>query len=336
LDGYAREDVLKEVYNYDNSDFLQKLEKLGFYVINKARSNYIHTYLSLPSTFNMEYLDFLPEKYGTNPDNGSAAQNLMTNNKALTKLKSYGYTSINFASTWTGTDENYNADITFKENEYLKILGINFATNETNMVFLQTTLLSPFIKEVWGDALRVRTLSTLQKLPDIAYQEEKKYILAHFITPHPPYVFMADGKPIKEAELEMADESPERRPKYLGQLTFISNQIIPVIESIIKNSKTPPIIILQSDHGPASIFAERENWKRNYSPEGVKERSSILFAVYYPDQNYENLYQTMTPINIYRMIFNKYFGVDMELLPDKTYYTSFDAIYDFKDITNLK
>ncbi|MFH1289279.1 MAG: sulfatase-like hydrolase/transferase, partial [Patescibacteria group bacterium] len=336
LDGYAREDILQKFYDYDNSEFIKSLEKMGFYVADFSRSNYIHTYLSLPSTLNMRYLDELPEKYGTNPVDESAARKLISENEVSKKLKDYGYTIINFASSWEGTGEGYKADITYKKDEYFKILGKNVAIDEANIIFLQTTLLSPLIKEVWGDALRSRILATLQKLPTIPYQEGKKFTVAHILAPHPPYVFTAEGNAVPNAEFEMADEGIDKRPKYLGQLTFISGQIIPVLQKIIQNSLTPPIVILQSDHGPGSIFGKRENWLENYSQEGVNERSSILYAVYFPDQNYKNFYSTITPVNTFKILFNNYFNENLELLPDKTFYTSYEAIYYFKDVTDIK
>lgn len=336
LDGYAREDILERIYDFDNSKFTNNLEKMGFYVADSARSNYIHTYLSLPSTLNMRYLDELPKKYGVNPVDGSASRELTANNEVNRKLKSHGYKIINFASIWEGTNENYKADITYSENEYFKILGKNIAIDETSIAFLQNTLLSPLIKEVWRDALRSRTLATLQKLPTIAYQQEKKFTIAHILAPHPPYVFTAKGDPVPNAEFEMADEGIDKRPKYLDQLIFISNQIIPILQKIIKNSQNPPVIILQADHGPASIFGKRDDWLKNYSQEGVIERSSILYAVYFPDQNYEDFYNTITPVNTFRILFNKYFKEDFKLLEDKSFYTSYEAIYGFKDITDIK
>jgi hypothetical protein len=306
---------------------------MGFYVVERARTNYMHTYLSLPSTFNMTYLDFLPEKYGKNPTNGSAAVGLMLDNLVSQKLKGYGYTTVNFPSEWEGTNENYNAGIKYKRDTYSKILGLNFVTSETNMVFLQTTLLSPFIKKVWGDALRARILSIFEKLPDVPYLEGKKYTLAHILAPHPPYVFNKDGSAPDGLELQNADEQIAKRPRYRDQLIFVSDQIIPILQKLIVNSKNPPIIILQADHGPASILGRREDWNKNYSQEAVDERSAILLAIYFPDKNYKDLYQTMTPVNIYPIIFDKYFNENIKLLPDKTYYTNLDAIYGFVDIT---
>jgi hypothetical protein len=59
LDGYARADVLSEIYQFDNTDFLNSLTNKGFFVANQARANYSQTSLTLASCLNMKYLDDL-------------------------------------------------------------------------------------------------------------------------------------------------------------------------------------------------------------------------------------------------------------------------------------
>ncbi len=57
LDSYTREDVFKSFFNYDNSDFLEKLRDLGFYIPPCSQSNYSYTIASVSTTLNMDYLD---------------------------------------------------------------------------------------------------------------------------------------------------------------------------------------------------------------------------------------------------------------------------------------
>lgn len=332
LDGYARQDILKEIYDYDNSWFIESLRKMGFYVAHYARSNYLHTYLSLSSTLNMRYLDDLPKKYGIKPVSNIAARQLIYNNEVIEKLKNYGYIIINFASTWEGTNENFQADITYSSGVYFKIFNRNIALDEPTFIFLRTTLFSPFIKEVWFDGLRAQTMATLQKLPTIPSLAGKKFILSHIIPPHPPYVFTAKGDPISGTQLEFSKETINQ---YTDQLIFISKQILPVVQNIIQNSSSPSIIILQADHGPGSTFGKREEWQKNYSPLALKERSGILYAVYFPNKKYSQFYPSITPVNTFRILFNVFFNENLELLPDKTFYTDYEKIYDFKDVTDI-
>lgn len=334
LDGYASGDTLANVYAYDNTEFINSLKDLGFYVADKSRSNYLHTYLSLPSALNMRYLDDLPEKHGTAPVDDRAAIDLLYHNLTSDLLRQSGYTTMNFETWWNGTNENYPADVKFSYKKNYQIAGMDLVTSETNMVFLQTTLVSPVIKEIWDDVLRGKVITVFQKLPDIPYLAGKKFVLAHITSPHPPYIFTRTGEPVTGEASATGDEGVEKRGYYLDQLIYVSNQIIPVLQKIISNSKTPPIIILQSDHGPASVFGKRDDWKKNYSPEGLGERAGILYAVYFPDQDYRQLYQTITPVNTFRILFNKYFNLHLPLLPDKTYYNSYTAIYGFTSIAD--
>ncbi|MFZ2152764.1 MAG: hypothetical protein WAV41_01770 [Microgenomates group bacterium] len=335
LDGYARNDILSNIYQYDNSAFTSSLKKMGFYVATDARTNYFHTYLSLPSTFNMTFLDKLVDQYGPQPVDGSAAKNMMLHNLVSQKFKSYGYQTINFVSDWEGTNENYPADIVYRDGRVFKVFGLSILASETNMVFLRTTLLSPLISEVWESAIRQKTLSVFEKMPDVAYLDGPKYVLAHIMSPHPPYVFQEDGSPVTDPRLVNADEGIERRPFYLDQLKFISRQTIVMIQKIISNSRQPPIIILQSDHGPASIFGSRQDWKSHYSLAALNERSGILYAILLPDKNYQHFSPVITPVNTYRILFNQYFGENNTILPNKTYYTNYDKMYGFSDITQF-
>ncbi len=64
LDAYARDDVLKNTYGYDNSPFLRYLTRKGFYVASNSRCNYPFTDWSLSSSLNFDYLDNLVRRAG--------------------------------------------------------------------------------------------------------------------------------------------------------------------------------------------------------------------------------------------------------------------------------
>ena len=57
LDGYGREDVLQELYGFDNQEFIDYLKGKGFYVAEESTPNYPMTWFSLSSLLNMKYLD---------------------------------------------------------------------------------------------------------------------------------------------------------------------------------------------------------------------------------------------------------------------------------------
>jgi len=57
VDGYARQDVLEDMYNYENSEFMHFLHKKHFFVADKSCANYCQTVLSMASAFNGSYFE---------------------------------------------------------------------------------------------------------------------------------------------------------------------------------------------------------------------------------------------------------------------------------------
>jgi phosphoglycerol transferase MdoB-like AlkP superfamily enzyme len=98
---------------------------------------------------------------------------------------------------------------------------------------------------------------------------------------------------------------------YAEQVDYLNQKIIKMIDDIFAQSVTPPIIILQADHGPRSATDlssfRNTNWR---------ERFSILNAIYLPGKK-SVLYEGITPVNTFRLILNEYFATNYQKLPDK-------------------
>ena len=58
-----------------------------------------------------------------------------------------------------------------------------------------------------------------------------------------------------------------------------------------------------------------------------------LSAYYFPDDT-EGLYPTITPVNSFRVIFNKYFDQNYPLLDDKALYSEYDIPYNYVEVPN--
>jgi hypothetical protein len=111
--------------------------------------------------------------------------------------------------------------------------------------------------------------------------------------------------------------------------SYLNERMVEVVDAILSNSKQPPIIIIQGDHGPGNYFNMIE-------PDNtcLKERYSILNAYYFPNHDYDTLYPGITPVNSFRVVFNQYFGTSLELLEDKSYYATWLAPYVFSDVSD--
>ncbi|MES1198010.1 MAG: hypothetical protein ABUL41_01910 [Chitinophagaceae bacterium] len=58
-DEYAGNNELKDLFNFDNSNFERALSQKGFHVITNTSSNYNYTALSMASSLNLSYLKLI-------------------------------------------------------------------------------------------------------------------------------------------------------------------------------------------------------------------------------------------------------------------------------------
>jgi hypothetical protein len=116
---------------------------------------------------------------------------------------------------------------------------------------------------------------------------------------------------------------------YIDQLHYSDEIILEAVDTILAESKTPPIIIIQGDHGPVSYFGEDEIEKSN-----MREQHSILNAYYFPQQSYDLLYPSISPVNSFRVVLNTFFDGQYEMLPDKNYFIPHARPYDFVEVTD--
>ena len=316
LDGYGRSDILKDTYGYDNSEFLNSLEGLGFYVADCSQSNYAQTEFSLVSSLNYNYLDELGDQLISETVDRPALDSLIKHSALRENLEAVGYKTVAFATgfDWTELDD---ADYYLSpEPSFAKL-------NEFEQLLITTTfariLQNASLNDQYADPelYRERTLFTLDKLDKLSYIKEPKFVFVHLIVPHPPYVFGPTGGTVEPVA---ADTPRSEHLQYRDQVIYISSRMQEIVPKIIANSTTPPIIIIQGDHGPTV-------------PSSPQQRMSNLSVYYLPSVD-APLQPTLTPVNTFRVVFNAYFGQNLELLDDLSLYSSYDDPVNFKTIRN--
>jgi len=126
---------------------------------------------------------------------------------------------------------------------------------------------------------------------------------------------------------DYAGDWQEYRQGYASQVEFANRKLKSAVSALLARSNTPPVIILQGDHGPGS----RLNWG-SPADSCLWERSGILNAYYIPGGSQE-LYPSISPVNSFRVILNAVFGTSQPLLPDRTYFTSHRLLRQAIDIS---
>ena len=348
LDMHARTDILQNIYGYDNSWFIDALKKMGFYIAEDSTSNYSSTLQSLSSSLNMEYINYLEDTYGSDSNNREPLGLLLAQNKVTSILKASGYKTGAFQTDDFYTEfRDANAYIKPTADQIRQYQNI-WSLNSFEGVFVQTTLartlydLGLMSSEVHIDKKietpyqlhRLTILNTVDHLADFAGEKQPYFVFAHLVTPHPPYIFGPNGEELQHDQ-PFSLSGPGRQnggPKYMklyvDQLHFTDEIILKTVEKILAQSKTPPIIIIQGDHGPVSYFGEDEVLKGN-----MKEQHAILNAYFFPGGKYDLLYPSVSPVNSFRIVLNTFFDGKYELLPDKNYFIPHARPFDFIDVT---
>ena len=323
LDGYGRADMLQTIHGFDNSSFVEALEKRGFVVPAESQSNYSRTTLSMLSSLNMQYLDARPAE-----DHASKSwwpmKDEAQHNEVRRILQNRGYKTVFFATIEDFTDTR---DGDIYESPFPVKLDIfsSLFLYETN-IGLITSIDQLGISEFSFDTHRRLILHAFERLPEVAAMEGPKYVFAHIVAPHPPYVFDRMGNPVEPNH--PFSLSVESHTGYIEQIQFVNQATLEMIDGILANSKSPPIIIIQGDHGPGTLI----------DPNSVEntclyERFSILNAYHLPGVEKASVPKDLSPVNTFRFIFNTYFNGQFELLPNRQYFTISTQFYEFTDVT---
>ena len=332
LDGYARSDVVQTLFGVDNRPFVAALEQRGFFVAKRSRSNYLLTALSLASSLNYDYIPPPPgrvrgERY--RHDLMTSAQN----GKAVGFLRDLGYTYVSVGMI----DGNEYADTSIRAPLSLG--------NEFEFMLLEWTPFRELFVDTEYEALvdkhRARIAHGIEGLALASDLPSPKFVFAHIVCPHAPFVYGADGgRPVVKLPPTIHEgkhffknasgfvqASPEDlrgmyRKGYSDQLQYVSREILGAVDAILARSDpaSRPVIIIQADHG-SGLYYDHDTANQPL----LWERSGILNAWLVPDTVRPALSDDMTPVNTFRILFDGLFDADLPLLPNRTYFVEWDA-----------
>ncbi len=334
MDSYAREDVLKDAYNYDNRNFINFLTQKGFYIAKNSYSNYNTTDQSLASSLNFEYIDGVIAQMPEDSKNRRPLIELRANAKIIRFLKEIGYSYIYLSNGYESIEPKYAT--------YFLSPGWSFGgrfLDEYQNGLLNMTPVHHIVRLFNTDATnyyaqyRKRILFCFDYLSKAYKQKGPKFIFAHIMIPHDPIVFGPNGEELDGVlpyGLLVKKDQQEAIAKYLDELQFGNKKLRFVIERIQAHSDPPPIILLQADHGTFIYESDEEIPLKEF----IHHKHAILNAYYFPDTSYNNLYPDITPVNSFRKVLNRYFNAQLRCLDDRIYYSKWEMPYKVVDVTD--
>lgn len=322
LDGYARADMLASHYGYDNGPFLRRLEQQGFQVADASQANYSWTFLSLSSTLNMDYLPaLLGDRLDPTAADRENAYRLLRDNRAAAFLRERGYRFVHLQSTWGGTGSNPYADD-------FRYCGGGLFRDDYLLAVAEVSWLRAFGSRASLDLASCH-LRNFETLAALAREPGPKFVFAHFVPPHHPYLFDREGRVLRNANLsnqfEFQKKLWEDRQAYVEQLAFVSRKAEEAIGRLIADSKRSPAILLVSDHGP--------NLRRGMQGGDYNRlRLATLSAVRLPGTTAEPLPEGISNVNLLRFVLDRLFDAGLPALPDRYFVSDYRQPFDFTEV----
>jgi hypothetical protein len=261
LDGHTRGDVMRSVFDRDGSPLEEALEAEGFWTAPKSRSNYTQTAETLASMFNgthlkdLDAMDDLLDQTEDEPP-GSVVRELINDSRMARSLRDRGYETNSVSSGFE--------QVALREADRFIDTG---QVNEFEIAVLKRSLVGHVLEWIAPDAVsaqerdRIRGGFEAFATAPSWIGPGPQFVFAHIPSPHPPWVFHADGSPrtvgFREDWLaETPDETgltpDELKAGYADQVADVDRRLLealPRLDAAIAARGRPAITIVFSDHG---------------------------------------------------------------------------------------
>lgn len=316
FDEFANTQSIKKYTGFDNAALDSLLLKKGFFVANHATSNYNATPHSLASTLNLQYLNADLEGYFYTPSISLKAQKTIDESFFPAALSAAGYNIINhsifnFAGTKNLREPFFNFDIEniltletlwgrINKDIWWNVSTRLYTSAEIGEKITQTAL--PRRKQTVANI--TNTLAELKKQPT-----RPVFVYTHLILPHNPFIYTKEGN---VRNLSMYDHiAGKTKDSLYFQQVLYANTLIDSMTSLITQTSSgrPKVMIIAGDHG----------YRDPEMRDKIRDKEfANLNAIYFSDKNYSMLNDSMSSVNIFRIISNKYFHAKLPLLKDST------------------
>jgi len=317
LDEYTSSEGLAKYFGFDNHRIDSLFDAKGFFVSTGSRSNYNMTAFSLSSTFNYDYLDLKESDSVYYNDVFLRGIETFKKNRLTPYLTDQGYEIINYgcfdlenAVTPTYTFFNDMGRLMIDNQTLFSRVSrdIGWKFRYTN-VFTKETRVPGSYKKGKRDHIFRNNFNADNLLKEMSRSGDRpRFIYGHLILPHDPYYFDSLGSFVSDTLLIQGKFSKE--DAYLSQLKYCNTILEKMISASVLKTGRERVVVIEGDHG----FGYHNN------PAFSEREFSNLNAYFFSDKNYQSLYPTISPVNTFRTILNKYFCNDLPLLKDSSFF----------------
>jgi hypothetical protein len=239
MDAYASSASLNHYYQYNNSEFDDKLTGMGFFVSKNSRSHYYHTLACMASNLNLSLLSGV-SIYNSFSFANTSYFALIKKSLLVRRFLANGYSFVNYSPFDIENKPCYYSIDIFFPNPVMSMLS---SPNlfELKKIIITSRTFTPLFPNI----------KILKQLESEAGYDVKspKFKFVHLMMPHPPYEYDESGK---------FSHIVGKKAAYLSQLKYLNTEVLQTVSHIVAVEKENAIIILQGDHGSREI---KNKWK---------------------------------------------------------------------------
>lgn len=335
LDKYGASRWLAEYYGVDNRPFEDSLRQLGFKLPLAARTNYPHTSLVLASLLDGALVH---ESIGDSTAKWAAVFERIQRGRMIEAVRAEGYRFAFFPTTFAGTSGTGNADMLLTRASAERVAALqSWRVHAPFDALLSLRCGRRGCHDARGagaqgfpypleSAAAIRwKFETVRTLPD---SSGPIFAFVHVLLPHEPFQFDASCAPIdpwwprNDAEVDTATDA-RIREAYAAQVACVNQLVLATARALVERSTTPPVILIQSDHGHARLTEDAMSGRTRplaaLSVAQLRERLDVFAAYRVP--GHDSIFpEDVTPASVLPRTLNALFSLSLRIPDDRTWW----------------
>lgn len=298
FDEYSSVSVMEKYYNYDSSNFIEKLEMLGFNISYSSKNSSHKSSTVFTNYCNLNYV--VDDSFSE-----AAKAEIIKDGWLLKFLNSNQYSIRGYGRLNEMLGDN-NPYVVYEES--LQNSGSQTIGGQSpNDLILSRSVFHPLFEKD-RDYFSGAVLNTFDSLKNIRVEENPTLVFSYLVLPHEPFIFNADGS-LNSSDNYYNWQEPSF---YRNQYIFTSNEIIEVVSSVVEKDPNS-VIILQSDHSARA--ASDSQLYRNWI--SVSDMRSIFNSVYYKGEAFD--IEGLSGVETLRKVYEAIFDIELPALLEVPY-----------------
>ncbi len=339
VDGLGRPGFVEAEFPLPKDKYSGLFVERGFQVLRNSYANYPQTALSTTATLNLGLIDQVLDIADPQSKDRRVLAQVAGDSRAVRALRKRGYRVVSFPSGYPLTRQSLTDK---RRSPAIDPSFVEYYLLEDGVLPLILPLLGKGPADVSFAMRRGRLNFICDQFPTARQgvaAADPVFVYAHLLAPHPPFVFGRQGQALSSrAEFAFADgnhwlnihgrDDTSYRQRYADQAVWIMQRLAHAVDRINASSNRPKIIIIQGDHGPGSGLEWEQPQRSDHN-----ERFGIFNAWYVSDGRQLPLYEGMTALNTFPMLFNSFFSGNLARLPDDYWFARMSQPYTFYELS---